>query len=131
MIKFCSIVCLNIFNGFYSASQTRTCTKVKIKLTTKSWQKLRADDFWLKENCKMQWVDGSTFEVRIPAQMWSLNCQVSNTYKRALQTSNVQKHPHLAFDVHNKTLLFKLSIVPRGLSTRIPRMKTNAQCVSP
>ncbi len=94
-------------------------TKVKIKLTTKSWQKLRADDFRLKENREMQWVDGSTFEVRVPTQTWSLNCQVSNTYKHALRTWNVEKHPGLAFDVHNKTSLFKLSInfysiLPRG-----------------
>ncbi len=117
MIKLCSVVCLNIFNSFYSASQTRTCTKVKIKLTTKSCQKLCADDFWLKENHEMQWVDGSTFEVRIPAQTWSLNCQVLNTYEHAPRTSNVKKHPRLAFHVHNNTPLFKLAIVEVLAST--------------
>ncbi len=99
-IKLCSIVCLNIFNGFYSASQTHTCTKVKIKLTTKSWQKLRADHFRLKENREMQWVDGSTFEVRIPAQTWSLNCQVSKTYERAPRTSKTS-------DVRRSTFITK------------------------
>ncbi len=99
-IKLCSIVCLNILNGFYSASQTRTCTKVKIKLTTKSWQKLRTDDFWLKENREMQWVDGSTFEVHIPAQTWSLNCQVSKTYERAPRTSKTS-------DVRRSTFITK------------------------
>ncbi len=128
MIKLCSVVCLKLFNGLYSASQTRTCTKVKIKLTTKSWQKLHADNFRLKENREMQRVDGRMFDVGIPTQTWSLNCQVLNTYEHALQMLNIEKSPHLAFHVHNKTSLFKLYITQQELADCAKSLQGEAPC---